>query len=529
MEKGYLAIVLHAHLPFVRHPEAEDFLEEDWFFEAVTETYIPLIRVFNGLVKDKVDFRITVSLSPTLISMLQDPHLQHKYVRHINKLVELSEKEIQRTEWDGQFNRLAHLYHDFFLEARRLFVDEYKLDLVNAFKRLQEQGRLEVITCCATHGYLPLMEMERRASVRAQVKVGVDVYEKAFGKKPVGIWLPECGYNPGDEEVLKEAGIKYFFVDTHGILFGTPRPKFGVFSPYLTKSGVAAFGRDMETSKAVWSAIEGYPGDYFYREFYRDIGFDLDYDYVRPYINGDGIRINTGIKYYRITGNTNHKEVYIPEAAREKAAAHAGNFMFNREKQIEFLSGMFQDRKPIIVAPYDAELYGHWWYEGPQWLDFLIRKSKYDQNVYKMITPGDYLKLYKSYQVLTPSLSSWGWKGYSEMWLEGSNDWMYRHLHKMVERMVESAKAHPGATGAVRRALNQMARELLLAQSSDWAFILKTGAHGPYANARFQEHAAHFTELYEEVKENHINEEYLKACEEKYNLFPGIDYLIYNA
>jgi len=529
MPKGYLSIVLHAHLPYVRHPEHEDFLEEDWFFEAVTETYIPLIKVFEGLEKDRVDCKITISLSPSLMSMLMDAHLQHKYLKHLDKLIELSGKEIDRTKWDERFNKLAHMYHSRFLEARRTFAYDYNMNLVNAFKHFQDIGKLEVITCAATHGYLPLMEAARRASVRAQIRVAVQLYEKIFGKKPAGMWLPECGYNPGDEEVLKSEGVKYFFVDTHGILFGSPRPRFGVFSPYLTRNGVAVFGRDTESSKAVWSAIEGYPGDYEYREFYRDIGFDLDYDYIKPYIAADGIRINTGIKYYKITGTTNHKEPYSPEAARDKAAGHAGNFMFNREKQVEFLKGQMGDRLPLIVSPYDAELFGHWWYEGPQWLDFLIRKIGYDQDNIKLTSPGDYLKLYKKYQVLTPSFSSWGWKGYSEVWLEGSNDWIYRHLHKMAERMVELAGENKNAKGLLLRALNQMARELLLAQSSDWAFIMKTGSHVKYAVDRIREHAEHFNEIYEEVKANALDEGYIKACEDKYNIFPDIDYSVYSA
>ncbi len=527
MPKGYLAIVLHAHLPFIRHPEFDDFLEEDWLFEAITETYIPLIKVMDGLARDGVSYKLTISLSPTLMSMLMDPHLQSKYIKHIDKLIELSEKEIGRTQGQGQFNKLAHMYHSTFIEARRIFVDEYKSNLVLAFKYFQELGPLEVITCCATHGYLPLMEVEREASVRAQVRVAADMYRKIFGKKPLGMWLPECGYRPGDEEVLKKEGIKYFFVDTHGILFGTPRPRFGVFSPYLTKSGVAAYGRDTESSKAVWSAVEGYPGDYDYREFYRDIGFDLDYDYIKPYINADGVRINTGIKYYKITGTTGHKEPYNPQAARDKAAQQAGNFMFNREKQIEHLAGQMGGRAPVIVAPYDAELYGHWWYEGPQWLDFLIRKIRYDQDAIALTTPGEYLKMYKKYQVLAPAASSWGWKGYSEVWLEGSNDWIYRHTHKMAERMVESAKEHKNAKGLLRRALNQMARELLLAQSSDWAFIMKTGSHVPYAVERLRRHAENFTELYEEVRDNALDEGYIKSLEDKFNLFPDIDYSVY--
>jgi 1,4-alpha-glucan branching enzyme len=529
MPKGYLAIVLHAHLPFIRHPEHEDFLEEDWLFEAITETYIPLIKVFDNLIKDKVDFRITVSISPTLMSMFMDQHLQDKYIRHINKLIELSWKEIERTKFDERFNRLARMYHEQFLEARRIFTDVCHKDLNNAFKRFQDLGKVEVITCGATHGYFPLMEVERKASVRAQVKVAADLYQKVYGKRPLGIWLPECGYNPGDEEAVKEQGIKYFFVDTHGVLFGHPRPRFGVFNPYLCRNGTAVFGRDMETSKAVWSAVEGYPGDYNYREFYRDIGFDLDFDYIKPYINPDGVRINTGIKYYKITGTGNHKEPYVPENARETAAFHAGNFMFNREKQVEFLQTTMGDRLPLLVAPYDAELYGHWWYEGPMWLDFLLRKVHHDQQNIKTTTPGDYLKMYKKFQVLEPSFSSWGWKGYSEMWLEGSNDWIYRHVHKMTERMVEMANSNVNAKGLVRRALNQMARELLLAQSSDWAFIMKTGSHVPYAVERLREHAEHFNELYQEIKENTLDEVYIKECEDKYNIFPDIDYSVYGS
>jgi 1,4-alpha-glucan branching enzyme len=527
MLKGYLAIVLHAHLPYIRHPEFDDFLEEDWLFEAITETYIPIIRVLSGLERDGVDYALTISLSPTLISMLMDSHLQYKYLKHLDKLIELSAKEMDRTKWESHFNRLAHMYNSTFLEARRIFADIYKMNLVNAFKHFQEMGHLEVITCCATHGYLPLMEVERKASVRAQVRVGADVYQKVFGKRPAGIWLPECGYNPGDDEVLKKEGIRYFLVDTHGVLFATPRPRFGVFSAYLTKNGVGVYARDTESSKAVWSAIEGYPGDYNYREFYRDVGFDLDYDYIRPYINADGVRINTGIKYYKITGSGNHKEPYVPEAARDKAAEQAGNFMFNRERQVEHLVGQMGDRLPVIVAPYDAELFGHWWFEGPQWLNFLIRKIRYDQNTIALTTPGTYLKMYKKYQVITPAFSSWGWKGYSEVWLEGSNDWIYRHLHKMVERMVECANSNRNAKGLLARCLNQMARELLLAQSSDWAFIMKTGSHVPYAVERFREHTEHFTELYEEVKQNSLDEEYIRWLEDKYNIFPDIDYSVY--
>ena len=523
MHKGYLCLVLHSHLPFVRHPEHGDFLEEDWFYEAITETYIPLIEIFEKLLSDNVDFRITMSLTPTLISMLCDPLLQERYLRHINLSIELAHKEVERTRWQPEFHHLASMYLDSFYKARYIF-EKYKRNLVTAFKNVQDAGKLEIVTCAATHGYFPLMEVSPE-SIRAQIKVAVSHYESVFGRKPRGFWLPECGYQPGHDEFLKEAGIKYFFTDAHGVLHGSPRPKYGVFAPVYCKSGVACFGRDLESSKQVWSSIEGYPGDYCYREFYRDIAFDLDYEYVRPYIHPDGIRINTGIKYYRITGSDN-KQPYIPYLAKEKAAEQAGNFLFNRHRQIEYLYDFLQ-KKPLIVSPYDAELFGHWWYEGPMWLDFLIRKIHFDQDVVSMITPFEYLIENPRNQVVTPSMSSWGWKGYSEMWLQGPNDWIYRHLHQASKRMTELAKTFSHANGLLKRALNQALRELLLAQSSDWAFIMGTGTHTAYAVKRTKGHLLRFTRLYEDIKSNSIDENWLGDIEYKDNIFPDIDYKVH--
>ncbi|MBU0634254.1 MAG: DUF1957 domain-containing protein [Candidatus Omnitrophica bacterium] len=522
MLKGYLCIVLHGHLPFVRHPEHEDFLEEQWLYEAITETYIPLLHVFEKLLEDKVDFRITMGLSPPLISMLQDPLLQNRYVRHLEKLIELASREVERTRWQPEFNRLALMYLSKFNFARYFFVEKHKRNIVQAFKNIQDTSKLEIITCGATHGFFPLMDV-CRDSVRAQVRVATDQYRKVFGRHPKGIWLPECAYNPGDDEILRENGLRFFFTDTHGILHGTPRPKYGVFAPVYCKSGVACFGRDLESSKQVWSANQGYPGDHDYREFYRDIGFELEFEYIKPYIHSDGIRINTGIKYHRITGDTDYKLPYNPQAAMEKAAAHAGNFMFNREKQAEYIHGIIKKR-PIIVSPYDAELFGHWWYEGPDWLNFLIRKIAYDQKNIKLITPSEYLEKYPRNQVITPSFSSWGWKGYSEHWLDGSNDWIYRHLHKASQRMTELARAHSQAEGLMLRALNQALRELLLAQSSDWAFIMKTATHVAYAVNRTKEHLLNFTKLYHQIKHNRIDAGWLSGCESKNNIFPDIDY-----
>ena len=523
--KGYVALVLHAHLPFVRHPEYEDFLEEDWLYEAITETYIPLIKMMEGLVRDNVDFRLTMSMTPPLCSMLLDPLLQERYVRHLTKLIELAEKEIERTKWDRPFHDLAWFYRNRFHEARATFCDGYGCNLVGAFRKFQELGKLEIITCGATHGFLPLMT-EQPQCIRAQILTARDHYRQCFGCDPKGIWLPECAYTPGLEDFLAEAGIRWFITDTHGVMFANPRPRSGVYAPIYAPNGVAAFGRDVESSKQVWSAEEGYPGDVDYRDFYRDIGFDLDFDYIKPYIHPDGIRCFTGMKYHRITGKSQYKEYYVRNWALEKAASHAGNFMSNRVKQVEHLHGVLR-RPPLILAPYDAELYGHWWFEGPEFLNFFMRKVAYDQQTFKLTTPTEYLREFPTQQVAQPAASSWGHKGHWEVWLEGSNAWIYQHLHMAGERMIQLARQHPNPAGLTDRALKQAARELLLAQSSDWAFIMRTGTTVQYAVKRTKDHLLRFNRLYDQIQSGQIDEPWLSSVEWRDNIFPDVNYHYY--
>ena len=522
MPIGYLSLVLHCHLPYVRHPEHDYFLEENWFYEALTDTYLPFLEVFEGLVRDGIPFRLTLSLSPTLIAMMADPLLQTRYLRHLDRLIELSEKELDRTRRQPEFHAVARMYHERFSQSRDRFQNRYGRNLLPAFRRLEEEGVLEIITAAATHGYLPLLGV-RPFAVRTQILAAVDYFHQSMGLPPDGLWLPECGYHPGLDTALREAGIRYFFVETHGLAYAQPRPRCGIYAPVYCPTGVAAFARDIESSKQVWSAEEGYPGDYDYREYYRDIGFELPMDYIRPYIHPDGIRINTGIKYYRITGKTNDKQVYHPPRAIEKAAEHAGNFIFNRQRQVEHLASTM-DRPPLLVAPYDAELYGHWWFEGPEWINMLIRKLACDQEIVELITPSDYLEKFPVNQESTPSASSWGNKGYSDVWLNGRNDWVWRHLHKAARRMEELVNQYPNTGGTTRRALNQAVRELLLAQSSDWPFMMKTGQQSDYAVKRFKDHVLRFTRLADEIESGSVDEGWLKELEERDNLFPDLDY-----
>ncbi len=518
---GGLALVLHAHLPYVRHPEHEWFLEENWLFEAITETYLPLLDRFERMVSDRVPFRLTLSLTPPLVGMLQDRLLQERYTRYIERLIELADREVRRTR--GAEQDLARMYRERFSQARDWYLERYRRDLVGAFRRLQEAGALEILASAATHGFLPLLTPVP-GSVRAQVAVGVAQYIEAFGRPPQGFWLPECAYYPGLDELLREFGLRYTILESHGVLHARPRPVFGLAAPIFCSSGLACFGRDIESGKQVWSGLDGYPGDPEYRDYYRDIGFDLDLEYIGPYLPPGGNRVRTGIKYHRITGKTDRKELYHPGRALERAEIHAGNFMFNRERQIEHLAPLL-GRHPLILAPYDAELFGHWWFEGPHWLEMLLRKVSFDSKVVGLATPSEYLDAYPVNQICQPPPSSWGNNGYFEVWLNGENDWIYGPLHEAGRRLEDLVRRHPDGAGSdeTARVLRQALRELLLAQSSDWAFILTMGTVRPYAIQRVRTHLENCLELCEAVRAGRVDRERLETLESRNNIFPNLD------
>lgn len=524
--KGYVNFVLHAHLPYIHHPESEDYLEEEWLFEAISETYIPLLLNFKKLEEEHVDFRLTMTMSPPLLNMLDNKLLQERYIKYLNKHIELAEKEVKRTVYDSRLNNLSKYYLNRYTNDLHVFKDIYNCELIKGFKHFQDIGVLEIITCGATHGYFPILYINEK-TVRAQIAVGVQTYKKFFGKAPRGIWLPECGYVPEADKYLKEFGIEYAIVETHGILYADPTPIYGTYAPIVSHGGLVAFGRDLESSRQVWSSINGYPGDFNYREFYRDIGYDCDYEYIKPYIASNGARVNTGIKYYRITGKDCPKEYYDIQWAKDSAEKQAGHFMDCRTKQIDHLAS-YMNVPPIITCPYDAELYGHWWYEGPYWLYILFKKIYYDECNFKLITPSEYIDMYPQMQVSTPCRSSWGANGYSEVWLNQTNDYAHRHLHKAGDRMCELASMFPNEGNTLRRqALNQCARELLLAQSSDWLFIITNGTMVEYAHKAIKDHIGRFTKLYYQIKNNKIDAKYLLDIFDKDDIFPEIDYMVY--
>jgi 1,4-alpha-glucan branching enzyme len=526
MPKGYLFLVLHAHLPYVRHPEYDRFLEERWLFEAVTETYIPLVKFFDRLRDENTPFKLTLSISPPLANMLEDPLLRERCVRHLDLSIGLAEQECQRTRDWHDVHFLAQMYKRLFEEARHTFVERCGTRLLSAFKEHADAGRLELITCAGTHGYLPLLSSEPD-TVRAQVLTAVQEHTRLFGQAPKGMWVPECAFYPGLDNVLAEAGIRYFFVDSHAIQHADPRPLFDVHAPLMCPAGVAAFARHPMTSKLVWSKTVGYPADYNYREYYRDIGFDLDQNYLAPFQYAQGIRTHTGIKYHRITGSTTDKALYQPDWASQTVQKHASDFVHRcRDQACRAANGM--PFPAAIVSPYDAELFGHWWFEGPQWIYHVLRELAAGGGLVAG-TPGEYLTSHPIQQKSMPAASSWGRNGYNEHWVNSKTEWMWRPLHEAAARLRQVVEGHKSAEAhsLLDRTLRQAARELLLAQASDWPFIITNGTTEEYARRRFHDHLNRCHDLLRRVEEDAIEEPRLAALEAMDAIFPELDYRLF--
>ena len=396
--------------------------------------------------------------------------------------------------------------------------------MLAAFRQLRDAGALEIIGCAATHGLLPLIQQQSPAAARAQLLIGRDAHVDLFQADPTGLWLPECAYAPGLDTILQEANVRWFVLDAHGLLFGNPQPQRAIYAPCYTPAGPAAFARDRDSSRQVWSAEEGYPGDPAYREFYRDVGFDLPLEHLGPIARG--VRKFSGVKYHRITGRKGEKQFYDRAAAEKAADAHAMHFVEQRRAQFRQLAAV--DLDPIVVVPFDAELFGHWWFEGPRFLELFIRKAAFDQKEFRLTTPSEYLATHPTQQTIEPGASTWGDKGHLEVWIDKRNSWIYPHLHAAAQRMTKVANAHQNDSSELNdRVLKQLARELLLAQASDWAFLMRTGTAREYASKRTIDHVARFNKLHDQFAAGQVDERFLADCEWRDNLFPNLNWRYY--
>ena len=527
--KGSFTFVLHTHLPYViahgRWPHGMD-----WLNEASAESYIPLLNILNELVEEGYSPKLTIGISPVLTEQLADESFKDEFSSYLHQKIEAAEQNIDEFQRYSRKNllNLAYMWKGHYQKIKSDFENRYKKDLVGAFKKLQDDGYIEIITSAATHGYLPLLSLDE--SVQAQIKLGVEINKKYYDKKPKGIWLPECAYRPrykwsppvdsgskkegylrkGIEEFLSENGIDYFIIDNALLRGGKaigvyvdrfealkqlwgrfekeyqPREEEFDKTPrevYLVSSGegkkpVAIFTRDPDTGLQVWSGEWGYPGDGNYLDFHKK-------------------HFPGGLRYWKVTSAKSDladKMEYFPPDAQARIQENSSHFK-GLIKGLLLKYNKETSKKGIVCAPYDCELFGHWWFEGPQFLKLVLKSIEEDPEV-ELTTCSQFLNEAKPTKVISIPEGSWGEGGYHYIWLNQWTEWTWRHIYEDEKRMQKLASEF-GETkdDNLLKILKQAARELLLLQASDWQFLISTWSARDYAELRISEHHNNFNRL----------------------------------
>lgn len=525
MSKTSVNLILHAHSPYVRHLEYPKFLEENWLFEDLCESYIPLLRMLENLDSRDVRFRLSICFSPTLCTMLLDEPLQERFVEYMQGRIELGEKEVARTrKQQPECHDMAKFYLKSYKE-NLAYYESMGRNILDGFIKLQEKGVIEIIATAATHCYFPLYK-NYKAAVRTQIEIGVKSHIRFFHSAPKGFWLPECGYYPGLEKELANYGIKWCQIPAHSVITAKNKILSAGYQPLrLYDSEVTGFPRDWSITNLVWSDSTGYPCDPDYREFYRDIGYDLDMDYIRPYVHEPDVRVFTGYKYMAITGRDDNKLPYDLSRAADKVRLHADNFLYHLRRKAMSISAETQT-SPVLNLCFDAELFGHRWFEGIAFLRQVLQNGVKEKDI-EFTTPGEILSRSQEYEKAELNECSWGRGGYSDSWLDGENSWVYRHIHKAIERMEELAERFPNQRSLKARFLNQAAREVLLAMASDWPYILHDRTSVIYAEKRLRNHLGSFNVVYSNMCKNSVHTEWLIKAEKRNAIFPEMDYNLF--
>ena len=551
MKVGGFTFVLHSHLPYCRNAGRWPHGEE-WIHEAASETYIPLLNALCDLKQEGCSFKLTLGITPVLVEQLADPLVIDHLAEFIEDKIHRAQGDVERFDkaGEGHLLYLAKFYLDYYQRVLSTFNERFERNIVSVFKRLQDEGYLEITTSAATHAYLPLLE--RDSSIYGQLQTGKTSYKRHFGVDPSSVWLPECGYRPayyvdssgksyvkpGLESFLAQLGLSCFFAETHTVEGGEPvgKAKEEVIGPYAGISRryvvplpqyseptqrttylpywvrtpeVAVIGRDDRTSMQVWSAEWGYPGDFNYREFHKK----------------DGI---SGLQYWKVTGakvDLAYKEYYDPYWAAQRVAEHSSHYAHLVE---ELITNFYQEtgKFGIISAAYDTELFGHWWFEGVDWLQQVLRHLSKIELV-ELTTASGFIKNHPPEDVLALPESSWGLGGGHFTWQNADTDWIWPIINSASLRMEKLVSRYSEADGAMKKVLNQAARELVLMQSSDWPFLITTGQARHYAENRFLEHLNRFQKLTDIAESGRADKAALTLCNQIWELdkiFPDIDY-----
>ncbi len=531
------AFVLHGHIPYARASGRWPHGEE-WLHEAILGTYLPLASVLFDLREAGVPFRLTVGLTPVLLEQLADDDIVERFDEYAADQQRRAEEDVRRWNELGEyaFEGLAARYVDYYTRLVREYRKRFSRDLVGAFADLVRTGHVEMLTSAATHGYLPLLR--RPDTIRAQLQNGIASTRRHVRIDPGGIWLPECAYAPGLERALEDVGLTHFVVDAallegrasrqaatpavlgqHGRTWASgdatitdagpawASPSADVLSPYLVGSSrVAVVARHPRVSGQVWSAMHGYPGDPFYREFHRK----------------DDV---SGLRYWRVTDSSSglgEKQTYEWDTAFDRTNVHAQHFVSLVRSELED-HRRATGREGLLVAAFDLELFGHWWFEGVNWLASALRH--FSEGGTPTTTLVERLAAAPPTRATELREGSWGKFNDHSTWMNERTAWMWPELDRAA-RLMEALALREPADAVRRRAMAQATRELLIAQASDWEFLITTGQAEEYARERFRTSLLRFERCLEIARNGSENGD-LAELERLDNPFRDADWSAY--
>lgn len=562
---GSFSFVLHSHLPYVLSHGVWPH-GTDWLNEATAETYIPIINMLNDCIDEGFTPKLTIGISPVLAEQLDDESFKSEFSGYLQMKIDaaLDNQKEFRHRGDSRLLELAKMWENVYRNLKYSFEEKYTRDLIGGFRKLLNKGYLDIITCGATHGYFPLLSQD--TSIQAQVKMAIKCHERHFGRKPRGFWLPECAYRPrynwaapvdsdisrqpylrkGVDEFLSESGIEYFFVDSStlkgGKTIGVYVARFeglrqlweqyekeyvirsedvekSYYEPYRVNSipeknrPVSVLARDPETGIQVWSGTYGYPGDGWYLDFHKK-------------------HFPGGHRYWRVTGaktDMADKLLYEPDQVEGRLYENATHFV-GLIKKILLDYHTTHQKNGFLVAPFDTELFGHWWFEGPRFLKKVMQRLSRDPEI-QLSTCAKEIDQREPGPLISLPEGSWGEGGYHFIWLNEKTSWTWKPLYEAEIRMQMLARSldiqHDTKT---RQIVQQAARELMLAQASDWQFLISTQSAKDYAESRFSNHIADFNRL-ASIADNYEREKaippedwaFFESCKKRDSLFPDIE------
>jgi len=533
---GSFCLVLHGHLPYVlRHgtwPHGED-----WLYEAAAETYLPLLAMIDECVFLNSNLRLTIGLTPILLEQLAHDHFKQGFDHYLTDRIERAQAD--RVEFEqsnnGHMAYLAQRWEQWYTKLRDQFHALHR-DIPKTYAQHANQGRVEILTSCATHAYLPLLLED--SSIRAQIRAGVASSQRILGLRPTGMWLPECAYRPsgpwtppiawgsanpriGIEHLLADEGLDHFFVEHHLIencrseqVFNDGQwwkisweeakkyPSRGwrsVLEPHGVNSdgtGLArawAFARDAVACEQVWSGSIGYPAAGEYLEFHKKWS---------P---------RRGLRYWKVTGpkvDLGGKHLYYPDDIPHKIHQHATHFcahIKHRLREYRRQTG----RHGVVTACFDAELFGHWWFEGPQFLRDVILTLSADPEV-DLCTTAEFLEHHPPDKIAALPEGSWGEQGDHRVWANEQINWMWEIEYRCEGLLGKHTYELPWRKDKkVHELLEKAARELLLMQASDWPFVIRRGQAVDYGIKRFMQHVSRFECLMDIAEKVAANSQYL--------------------